>query len=128
MEIGPALAALCLGHHLPLPTGTTVLDRIDALHSAGLIDEKETESLARDVNFLSSVDHAVQLATGSIAGDIFEIAGQPEEVGNLLRRWGLIASNNKLADHLHLSLHRVHSTCVRLAGLETNAVDTPAPH
>lgn len=125
-EIGPVLAALCLRHHLPLPAGTTVPGRIRALHMAGLISAADVETLARDVNFISSVDHAVRLVTGSAAGDLSEIDGVYQEVGNLLRRWGFINSNNSLAELLPTSLHRVHAACVRIAGLKTNAVDTPS--
>lgn len=125
-EIGPALAALCLRHQLPLPAGTTVPGRIRALHMAGLISAEEVEMLARDVSFICSVDHAVRLVTGSAAGDLSELNGVCEEVGNLLRRWGFINSNNSLAELLPTSLHRVHATCVRIERLKTNAKDAPA--
>ncbi|HLY59288.1 MAG TPA: hypothetical protein VKV95_00835 [Terriglobia bacterium] len=126
VEIGPALAALSLRHHRPLDPGTTVLDRIGALHTAGLIDQGETEELSGDANFLHSVDHAVRLATGSASGDVFEAAGQSEEVGNLLRRWGFINSNNTMAMLLPARLHRVHAICLRIAGLDSKAADTLA--
>jgi glutamine synthetase adenylyltransferase len=89
-------------------------EQIAALRSAGLMNEEDSKVLSGGANFLRSVDHAIRLVTGKAADGLPDRAGHAEAVGNLARRWGLIAGSETLASSLLETRQRVREVYRRL--------------
>jgi glutamine synthetase adenylyltransferase len=93
-------------------------EQIAALRSAGLMNKEDSKVLSGGANFLRSVDHAIRLVTGKASDGLPDRAGHAEAVGNLARRWGLIAGSETLAQSLQETRRRVRDVYRRLVGAE----------
>ena len=75
-------------------------EQIEALRSAGLMNDVESKVLAGGADFLRSVDHAIRLVTGKAGEGLPDRIGHAEAVENLARGWGLIKGAQTLAQRL----------------------------
>jgi len=94
-------------------------EQIAVLRSAGLINEEDSKVLWDGANFFRSVDHAIRLVTGKAPNGLPDRAGHAEAVGNLARRWGLIAASETLASSLLETRQRVREVYGRLVEAES---------
>ena len=113
-DIDFAVSLLRLRGHITAPPGANVADQIAALRSAGLMNKEDSEVLSSGANFLRSVDHAIRLVTGKPADGLPDRAGHAEAVGNLARRWGLIAGSETLTQRLKEMRQHVRDVYRRL--------------
>ncbi|MGA2610912.1 MAG: hypothetical protein ABSH01_25995, partial [Terriglobia bacterium] len=113
-DIDFAVSLLRLRGHITAHPGANMAEQIAALRSAGLMNEEDSKVLSGGANFLRSVDHAIRLVTGKAADGLPDRAGHAEAVGNLARRWGLIAGSETLASSLLETRQRVREVYRRL--------------
>jgi glutamate-ammonia-ligase adenylyltransferase len=113
-DIDFAVSLLRLRGHMTAHPGANMAEQIAALHSAGLMNDEDSEVLSAGANFLRSVDHAIRLVTGRAAEGLPERPGHAEAVENLARRWGLVAGAETLASRLTETRQRVREVYRRL--------------
>lgn len=89
-DVDYTLAYLHLRHRLNMASGSNTLDRIDAVHTAGLLSDADAASLAAGARFLRAVDHAIRLVTGKPPGGLPEHVGHAAMAEDLAARWGLL--------------------------------------
>jgi glutamate-ammonia-ligase adenylyltransferase len=99
-DIDFIVSLLRLRGHVAAPPGANMVEQIDALRSAGLMNDTDSKILSGGARFLRSVDHAIRLVTGKAADGLPDRAGHAEAVENLARRWGLIRGAETLAQRL----------------------------
>jgi glutamate-ammonia-ligase adenylyltransferase len=98
--------------------GANIAEQIAALGSAGFINAEDSRALTEGAGFLRSLDHAVRLVTGQSATAMPDHWGQAEAVEDLLRRWGLVDSDQLLPGLLSDVRDKMKHVCRRLVDAE----------
>ncbi|HEY6293530.1 MAG TPA: hypothetical protein VI455_18405 [Terriglobia bacterium] len=100
-DVDFAVSYLRLRHHLGVPAGSNMRQQIAALASAGILSDRDAETLESGGTFMRAVDHAARLVTGKSARKLFERPGQAEGAEYLLRLWGYISRDDGPLSRLH---------------------------
>jgi hypothetical protein len=113
-EVELTIALLRLRRGVNLASESNVAGQITALHESGYLSWDDAHALLQGAGFLRAVDHATRLVTGQAPGDSPEGTLYWEEVGALIRRWGLIGEQDSLDGVLAATQTQIHGLCLRL--------------
>lgn len=94
-DVDYALAYLRLRRRVSFPPGPNTIEQIHTLKSLGLLRTEDAGTLSSGATFLRSFDHAVRIVTGKPAEGLPEHTGHAALVEDLMRRWGLLESEEK---------------------------------
>jgi glutamate-ammonia-ligase adenylyltransferase len=113
-DIDFAVSLLRLRGPAAVRSGANMAEQVAVLHSAGLMNNEDSNVLLGGANLFRSVDHAIRLVTGKAYEGLPDRVGHAEAVENLVRRWGLIAGSENVAQCLQQMRERVREVYLRI--------------